>query len=63
VGDAALLIDPYDPAAIAGALQRVLCDAALRQDLRERGLARARHFSWERSIARVRQIYDEVLAG
>jgi glycosyltransferase involved in cell wall biosynthesis len=62
VGDAALLIDPYDPAAIADALQRVLSDPALRQQLRVRGLARARHFSWERSIARVRQIYDEVLA-
>ena len=62
VGDAAVLIDPYDPVAIAGAMQRVLDDAALRQNLRARGLARARHFSWERSITRVRQIYDEVLA-
>lgn len=63
VGDAALLIDPYEPAAIADAMDRVLSDAALRADLRERGLARARHFSWERSIARVREIYQEVLAG
>jgi glycosyltransferase involved in cell wall biosynthesis len=63
VGDAALLIDPYDPGAIADAMRRVLRDDALRQSLRVRGLARARHFSWERSIARVRDIYDEVLAG
>ena len=62
VGDAAILIDPYDPGAIAEAMRRVLTDEALRQSLRVRGLARARHFSWERSIARVREIYGEVLA-
>jgi len=60
VGDAALMIDPYEPAAIADAMQRVLGDADLRADLRRRGLARAREFSWERSIARVREIYAEV---
>jgi glycosyltransferase involved in cell wall biosynthesis len=62
VGDAALLIDPYQPEAIADAMRRVLTDPSLREDLRARGLARARHFSWERSIRRVREIYDEVVA-
>ena len=60
VGDAAVMIDPYEPAAIADAMQRVLSDEALRADLRRRGLARAREFSWERSIGRVREIYREV---
>jgi len=63
VGDAALLIDPMQPDAIAAAIRRVLSDPALREDLRARGLRRAREFSWERSIGRVRQIYDEVLAS
>ena len=61
VGDAALMIDPYEPAAIADAMQRVLEDPALAADLSRRGLARAREFSWERSIARVREIYAEVM--
>jgi glycosyltransferase involved in cell wall biosynthesis len=61
VGDAALMIDPYEPAAIADAMRRVLDDQALAADLRRRGLARAREFSWERSIARVREIYAEVM--
>src|SRR5258705_13507731 len=34
VGDAAVMIDPYEPAAIAGAMDRVLTTPALREDLR-----------------------------
>lgn len=60
VGDAALMIDPYDPAAIADAMRRVLETPALREELQRKGLARAREFSWERSIGRVREIYEEV---
>jgi glycosyltransferase involved in cell wall biosynthesis len=60
-GDAALLIDPYEPDAIAEAMRRVLTEPALAESLRQRGLARVRDFSWDRSIRRVRQIYDEVL--
>jgi glycosyltransferase involved in cell wall biosynthesis len=61
VGDAAVMIDPYEPAAIADAMRRVLTDAELRADLKRRGFARAREFSWERSVKRVRQIYGEVM--
>jgi glycosyltransferase involved in cell wall biosynthesis len=61
VGDAALLIDPYEPDALADAMERVLTDTALHEDLRQRGFARVREFSWERSVARVREIYGEVL--
>jgi glycosyltransferase involved in cell wall biosynthesis len=58
-----MLIDPYEPDAIAGAMRRVLMDDRLRDDMRERGLARVRNFSWARSIRRVREIYDEVMSG
>jgi len=61
-GDAAVLIDPYDPSAIAGGIEQVLTNETLRRDLRQRGLARARQFSWEQSVRRVREIYDEVSA-
>ncbi len=59
-GHAALLVDPHDPSAIADAICRVLTDDALAADLRTRGLARARQFSWEASVRRVREIYGEV---
>jgi glycosyltransferase involved in cell wall biosynthesis len=42
-------------------MQRVLTNPELRADLSRRGLARAREFSWERSIARVLEIYAEVM--
>jgi glycosyltransferase involved in cell wall biosynthesis len=59
-GDAAVLVDPYRPESIADGIERVLCDETLRRDLRARGLARARQFSWESSVRRVREIYGEV---
>lgn len=59
VGDAAVTVDPTDVEALAGGLARVLFDAALRRDLRARGLARAAQFRWERTASRL----IEVLAG
>jgi glycosyltransferase involved in cell wall biosynthesis len=63
VGDAAILIDPYEPDEIAAAMRRVLTEPGLREDLRARGLARVKEFSWDRSVRRVREIYGEVLEG
>ncbi|HEY74415.1 MAG TPA: glycosyltransferase family 4 protein [Thermoflexia bacterium] len=45
-GDGALLVNPTDTAAIGAAMQRVASDAALRDELVERGFANARRFSW-----------------
>ena len=61
VGDAALLIDPLNPAAIADAMARVLGDPALSADLTRRGRERVNAFSWERSVARVREVYAELI--
>jgi glycosyltransferase involved in cell wall biosynthesis len=63
VGDAALLIDPMDAGAIADAMARLLGDRSLRDDLIARGHARVHAFSWDRSVARVRQIYAEIGAA
>jgi glycosyltransferase involved in cell wall biosynthesis len=59
-GDAAVLVDPYDPVAIADGIYTVLTDEAIRRDLRQKGIARASQFSWEQSVRRVREIYKEV---
>jgi glycosyltransferase involved in cell wall biosynthesis len=62
-GDAALLFDPHDQSALALALQRLLDDAALAEDLRARGLARAREFTWERTARLTLESYARALAG
>src|SRR5437867_7243951 len=58
-GDAAVLVDPYDPMAIADGIYRVLTDETLRRHLRKKGLARAGQFSWEGSVRRVHKIYRQ----
>jgi len=50
---AALLVAPDDPEAAAGALGRVLTDAALREELVESGVERARARSREGELARL----------
>ncbi len=56
-GDAALLVDGEDVEALAGALRRLLRDQALRAQLRERGLERARAFPWERTVRGTLEVY------
>lgn len=62
VGDAALLADPDEVTALAEQVDRVLADASLRATLRERGLARARQFSWMSAAQGVRQVYQQVVS-
>ena len=62
VGDAAILVDPYDVTAIAHGIRRVLLDKELRDQMRTRGLERASAYSWERSVATIHRIYTEVAA-
>jgi alpha-1,3-rhamnosyl/mannosyltransferase len=59
-GDAALLFDPKEPEAIAAALERLLTDAALREDLRERGLRRAAELTWDAAAQRTLHVYRSV---
>jgi glycosyltransferase involved in cell wall biosynthesis len=47
VGDAAVLVDPYDVDAIAEGILQVVSSPSLRSTLRANGLARAACFTWE----------------
>jgi len=60
VGDAALLVDPYDVGSIVDGMRRVLTDTRLAAEMRKKGLVRAREFSWERSVSRTHDIYKLV---
>jgi glycosyltransferase involved in cell wall biosynthesis len=63
VGDAALLVPPDDPTALADALRRLLADTGLRAEMRARGLARAARFTWLRTAEATVDVYNRVLAG
>ncbi len=60
-GDAALLADALDTESITQALRRLTTDEALRADLRERGLKRAKQFPWEKAVRKTWEVYDELL--
>lgn len=62
VGDAGLLVSPDDPEELAAAIRRVLTEPDLAAVLRERGLARARQYTWERTARETLAVYEEVLA-
>ena len=56
--DAALLVDPLDPVALAGALLEATGPAA--PDLRRRGLDRAAHFSWATCASATAAVYRSI---
>ncbi len=61
VGDAAVLVDPYSVEDIALGISRLLDDHDLRRQLIDKGLARARSFSWERSVLAIHAGYLKAL--
>lgn len=61
VGEAGLLVNPDDPADIAQALARALTDEPLRERMRERGLAQAACFTWEKTARETLEVYRMVL--
>ncbi len=60
VGDAGILIDPFDVDAIAAAIERLVDDSDLRELLRVKGLARARLFDWRQTAQRTLDVYKQV---
>ena len=60
-GDAALLVDPEDVAAIAEELARVLTDRTLRDDLVTKGKVRAAVFSWQATARATLDAYRDAV--
>ncbi len=61
-GDAAILVDPYDLDAITDGLQRLILDTELRNSLIQKGFARARQFTWEKSARHLLSVYQTLLS-
>lgn len=60
-GDAALLVDPYEVAEIASAMELVAGDRSARNQLKQAGLRRAREFSWAHTGQKTRCVLSEAM--
>ncbi len=63
VGDGGILVDPYNIDELAEAIIKVITDEGLREELSQRGLNRARLFSWNRTAEDTLSIYREIVAA
>jgi glycosyltransferase involved in cell wall biosynthesis len=60
-GDAAVYFNPLDVNDMAAKISEVLDNKSLREDLRRRGLARVKDFSWERMAKETLEVYKKAL--
>ena len=60
VGDAGLLINPYDITEIADAINNIITDDDLRKNLIKKGLKRSKQFNWSKSAYETLEVYKEV---
>jgi glycosyltransferase involved in cell wall biosynthesis len=58
-GDAALLVDPLDTAAITQGMQRLVQDETYRQELIQRGFENVKKFSWEETAVHLLQTLEK----
>jgi glycosyltransferase involved in cell wall biosynthesis len=57
-GDAAMLVDPYDVAAISDAMQEFLSNPGLKEKLVARGFQRLDAFSWEKCAGETLKVFE-----
>ncbi|HSX46297.1 MAG TPA: glycosyltransferase family 1 protein [Candidatus Saccharimonadia bacterium] len=62
-GDAAHYFDPLDTGAMADAINEVLTDKSLRQELIRKGAGQAGKYSWQRTAEQTLAVYRKVLAA
>lgn len=62
-GEAALYCDPHDSQDLAQQIRMVASDPKIQADLRQKGFARARDFSWPQCARRTFRVLEKVLAA
>ena len=60
IGDAGIMIDPYDIDLLASSMYEVLTNDELKADMIKKGLERAKMFSWEKCARETLEVYEEV---
>ena len=59
-GEAAFLVDPFSKDEIAAGLTKLATDKTLRENLIEKGGARVKGFSWEKTAVETVKVFDKV---
>jgi glycosyltransferase involved in cell wall biosynthesis len=62
-GNAALLVDPHQPASIAGAMKQIASNDDLRKDLIRRGHERQDEFTWQRTADRLWESIEKAITS
>jgi len=60
VGDAAIMLEPYDIEGLAGKMYEVLTSQEIRKDMISKGLERAREFDWGKTAHETAEIYERM---
>ena len=60
LGNAAIFVNPYEADMIADGIVTALEDSDVITDLKEKGRIRVNRFSWNQSVKKVKEIYQEV---
>jgi len=61
LGDAAIIVNPYDPQNIAHGIDRLLVDTQESECRRQMGFEQCRHFRWSSFAERMLSIYPQVI--
>ncbi len=60
IGDAGILIDPYNTQGLARAIYEVLSDKNLQERLKIKGLKRSKKFSWDNSAKKTLEVFSDI---
>jgi len=60
VGEAGIMVHPYDTDSLTQAMREVLTNSKLRDDMVRKGLEQSKKFSWEKAAKQTLEVYNKV---
>jgi len=63
MGEAGIMVNPYDTDNLAQAMRQVLTNSELRDDMIRKGLKQSKKFSWEKTARQTMEVYEKVASG
>ncbi|MEK9207853.1 MAG: glycosyltransferase family 1 protein, partial [Patescibacteria group bacterium] len=59
-GEAAVYVDPYEADSIKKGIEKLMSDSSLRKKLSEKGIERAKKFSWRQTAVNTIEVYKKI---